>query len=266
GAQGPSNTITCAEASGALSVGESLRVIQRDNADGCFCGGAESKLNPMAYFRQQLAERLTSENNDNPDRAVRPFCETATGTAIGEGGGILVIEALDTFQARNGESAYAEIVGFGASQSVHRQALNRKPDPEGKAITLAARRALDEADVDPTDVDLVVPNGMSQPDWDASEAQALKNIFGDHLADVAIAPTKSMVGNCMAGASGFDLCVAAKAVAEQTVPTVINCDTPRDGLPAINGASHERNIRHALVLGSGFGGQNAALLLRRMES
>ena len=116
-AQGPSNTITCGEASATLSIGESLRVIQRGAADLCFCGGAESKLNPMAYLRQQMLGRLNTKDNDQPQAAVRPFSATAAGTVLGEAGAIVILEALDSFKERLDQDssirAYAEVLGFG---------------------------------------------------------------------------------------------------------------------------------------------------------
>ena len=114
--RGPSNTITCNEASAGLSIGESLRVIQRNNADACFCGGGSSKLNVAAYFRQELLGRLNTQSNDQPQQAVRPFDQMAAGMVVGEGAGIVVLEAADTFEQREGGQAYAELAGFGAAQ------------------------------------------------------------------------------------------------------------------------------------------------------
>ena len=139
-AQGPSNTITCAEASSGLSIGESLRVIQRGAADASFCGGTESKLNPMAFLRQVISNRLNTTSNNDPANALRPFAADAAGTIVGEGGAIIVLEAEETFAARaasSGARAYAVVKGFGASQSVHLESRNFLPDPEGRGIVLA---------------------------------------------------------------------------------------------------------------------------------
>ncbi|MEE2972815.1 MAG: beta-ketoacyl synthase N-terminal-like domain-containing protein, partial [Planctomycetota bacterium] len=116
--QGPSNTITCAESSATLSIGESMRVIQRNAADACLSGGCDSKLNPMALLRQQFAERLavTGDDDEAARTVVRPYATEAQGTLAGEGGGILVLEALDSVATRGGR-AYAEVAGFGAAQS-----------------------------------------------------------------------------------------------------------------------------------------------------
>jgi len=283
-AQGPSNTLTCAEASGLLSIGESGRVIQRGDADLGLAGGMESKLNLMGLLRQLYTGRLNTQDNDSPETAVRPFDESAAGTAIGEGGAVLVLEARETFEARGessdapaptaGESnekprerpVYAELIGFGASQSVHRESRNALPDPAGRGVARAIGRALREAELRPEDVDLIVANGLGHPQTDHAEAQALQSTFGDRLEAIRVVSTKPYIGNCMAGASAFDVAVAALALSEQTTPAVLNCDRPRPAmLGARTGASVAREMRHALIYGLGAGGQNAAVVLRRAE-
>jgi len=267
--QGPSNTITCGETSATLSVGESMRVIQRGDADVCFCGGTECKINPMSFLRQLLAGRLTTSGNDDPAGAVRPFCKTATGTALGEGGGILILESEATWRQRRSKAkaaeAYAELIGFGASQSVHRPSRNMLPDPEGEGLELAIAAAMRDAGVDGTDIDLIVPCGMALSEVDQAEAAALGRVFGDRLRKIALAPTKAAVGNCGAGAGGLDTCVAATALRHQRVPAVLNCRQPLPGLAAGAGESRASTLRQALVVSSGIGGQNAALVLKRPE-
>ncbi|MEM9413856.1 MAG: beta-ketoacyl-[acyl-carrier-protein] synthase family protein [Planctomycetota bacterium] len=254
--QGPSNTITCAEASGGLSFGESLRVIQRGDADLCFCGGAESKINPMTFYRQVLTGRLTT-NNDNPGEAVRPFDTGANGTAVGEGGGILTLEATDTYTQRGGTSAYAHVLGFGASQSVNRETRSLEPTAEGRGPRLAVEAALREAGINADQIDVVFPFGCGHPRYDAAEAAALKTVLGDRLADVPVYSAKSMIGNCGAGAGAIDLALAAQALKTQTLPPMVNRNAPLDGLSA----TQAKQLDHALVVTTGFGGQNTAVVL-----
>ena len=269
--QGPSNTITCAEASAGLSIGESLRVIQRGAADAGFCGGADSKLNPMGFLRQLMTGRYNAQDNDAPATAVRPFCRTAAGAVVGEGGGIVVLEAMETFQKRvaagNGEGArvYGELVGFGASQTIHRTKRNLEPDPEGRGIAVAIRRALGEAAVDPRQIDLIIPNGLGLARSDQAEAVALRDVFGSHLGTVPIVSVKSLVGNCCAGAGTIDVCVAARALFEQTIPAIVNCEDPLPDLAAATAPCRPAELTHALVYSAGFGGQNAALVLKRVD-
>ncbi len=265
-AQGPSNTITCNEASATLSIGESLRVIQRGQADACFCGGADSKLNPMGLLRQLYTGLLNTQASDQAAAAgaVRPFCATARGGAIAEGGGIVVLEALQTFEKRPGARAYAEVIGFGASQTVNPASRNVTPDAAGRGIAHAIAAALREAKIGPDAIDLIVPFGIGAPATDQAEAAALRSVFGDALASVPIASLKSMAGNCAAGSGGLDVCVAAMALAQQTLPAVINCTQPLPGLRAAAAPSRPAPLRHALVYSTGLGGQNAALVLKRV--
>jgi 3-oxoacyl-[acyl-carrier-protein] synthase II len=269
-AQGPSNTITCGDSSATLSIGESMRVIQRGAADVCFCGGLESKVNPMAFMRQWLAGRLTREGNDDPARAVRPFCRSAGGSALGEGGAIVVLESQETFTARRSQSpelaGYARLIGFGASQTFNPASRNRLPDPEGDGIAQAIDCALADAGAEPDQIDLIVPFGMAMPECDRAEAAALRRIFGARLVDIPLAPVIAMAGNCCAGVGALGACVAALALRHQTVPARINCETPLDGLRAGTAPSAAAELRNALVVTTGMGGQNAALVLGRLES
>lgn len=260
-AQGPSNTITCGEASGGLSIGESLRVIQRGQADLCFCGGTESKINPMALLRQQLTGRLNTADNERPGHAVRPYCRSAAGVVLGEGGAIVILEALDTARQRSGSRIYAEVVGFGASQTVNPATRNREPDVEGRSIRGAIAAALREAGVEPQRIDLIAPFGSGIPAYDQAEAAALRAVFGPRLAAIALLTSKQAVGNCGAGAGAIDVCTTARALAEQHAPTAAACDQPLEGLnPA---ARPTGELQYALCYSTGLGGQNAALVLKR---
>src|SRR5207302_1337463 len=127
--KGPSNTITCADASSHLAIGEAFRTIQRGNADLAICGGAESKVNQMGLMRQCLLKRVNELDTEDPEHAVRPFDENANGTAVGEGGGLLILEEYEHAKAR-GAKIYAELVGFGASQDAYKVT---DPAPDGRS-------------------------------------------------------------------------------------------------------------------------------------
>ncbi len=263
--QGPSNTITCNEASSLLSIGESLRVIQRDKADLCFCGGAECKLNPLVYLRQQMTGRLNAESNDSPADAVKPFDQAASGMVAGDGGGIVMLEAKDTYEARGGDSAYAEVVGFGASQSVNRETRNLSPDAEGKAVVTSVSAALREAGIAPDDIDMVVGFGCGVPEWDQAEAAGYGKLFGERLKGIPVVSLRALVGNCGAGGGGLDVAVAAQALKAQKIPAIVNRDNPIDGLGS-NAPAGDATLNHVLVFNMGLGGQNTALILRRFEA
>lgn len=259
-AQGPSNTITCAEASGGLSMGESLRVIQRGQADACFCGGAESNVNPMSFIRQVYTDRLTPRNDD-PAGAVRPFDQSADGTVVGEGGGILVLEAGETMNKRSGVTPYARVLGFGASQSINPAKRSLEPTADGRGPMLAIKAALRDAQLTPDDIDAVIPFGCGHPVWDAAEAAAIRTVFGDRTPTIPVVSTKAAIGNCSAGAGALDLALAAKMLREQTLPKFVNRDRPIDGMSATEPAKLEK----LLVFTTGFGGQNTAAVLERAQ-
>lgn len=262
--QGPSNTVTCTEASGGLSLGESLRVIQRGQADACFCGGAESNINPVSFMRQVFTKRLVQQPGD-PASAVKPFDQHAAGTVVGEGGGILVLEAAETHAKRhatasNRTTAYAKILGFGASQTLNPNDLGLSPTDDGRGPALAIKAALRDADLTPEDIDAVFPLGLGQPQWDAAEARALQAVFADRLSQIPVVSIKSAVGNCASGAGALDLAVAAKTLREQALPKTINRDHPLPHLAATKPAKLDR----VLVFAPGLGGQNTAAILEKI--
>jgi 3-oxoacyl-[acyl-carrier-protein] synthase II len=260
--QGPSNTITCCEASSALSLGESMRVIQRDAADACLTGGAEGKLNLMAFLRQQFTGRLAPvADGDDPAGIVRPFAPDARGTVLGEGGGILVLEAAETAAAR-GATPYARVASFATTQSYCPDTVGLEIPPEDESLADAVRLALDQAGIGPDDLDAVVPFGSSIPIVDAAEATTLRAVLGDRAASVPIVTTVPAVGNCAAGNGAVALCVAARCLKDQTLPARINT-SGAVGLDANATDARDADLRRVLVLTSSQGGQNAAIILER---
>ncbi len=261
--QGPSNTITCAETSAALSIGESMRVIERGAADACLSGGAEFKINPMGLLRQVFARRLVSSNGENATAAiVRPFDPAACGTVLGEGGGVLVLEELATAKAR-GAQMYAELIGFAATQSFCPDTVGLEIEEDGQSISDAMEAALAAAKVKPDEVDAIAPFGSSIPHIDRAEAAAIKRVFGNRAATIPLITTIPNVGNCCAGASAIPVAIAAKALKTQTLPARLHT-TNAAGLNANASKSGPAQLRHILVMATGLGGQNAALVLKRM--
>lgn len=261
GLMGPSNTITCSDSSSHLAIGEAFRTIQRGKAERVICGGAESKLNPMGLMRQSLLGRLCTSSNDNPTGAVRPFDVQASGSVIGEGGGLLILEELEHAQKR-GATIYAELVGFGASQDVH---AVTEPDPRGTSYSKALVKALKDADVSPESIDVLVPHGLGIADFDAAELQGLKKALGDHLSKPAFCPIKAQTGNLSAGC-GVDVATAVMALHTQQAPPAVNTLKPLGG-QRLNIAPSARSIQAdvAVTLAYSLGGQNAALVFRRMS-
>lgn len=263
-AQGPSNTITCGETSGGLSVGESLRVIQRGNADTCYCGGAESKLTPMTFFRQQLTGMLCTNSNENPTGGLKPFDEHASGTVIGEGGGIVILEAEETAKAR-GAKVYATVAGIGAGHTVYPQGEGLVPDPEGKGIVRAMKAALRDAETTPDAIDCIIPYASGIPQYDKAETAALQTVFGEHLGAIPIWASKPYIGLCGAGSSALDIALGAKMIKEGVIPARINCENPIGGLNAKSAQKTEVDLKQLMVVSTGLGGQTVAVVLRKYD-
>jgi 3-oxoacyl-[acyl-carrier-protein] synthase II len=258
--KGPSNTITCADASSHLAIGEAFRTIQRGKADLAICGGAESKVNPMGMVRHGLLHRLNETHNDKPESAVRPFDADASGMAHGEGGGLLILEELEHAQAR-GAKIYAELVGFGASQDTYSVT---EPDPTGHSYGRAAAKALADANLPPAAVDLLLPCGLGIPSHDKAELNGLSAVFGNGLERVAVSPIKSQIGNLAAG-SGAEAAAAILAVRDQKVPPAINTRKPLDARKLnVSPEARDQKVDVAVTSVYSLGGQNAALVFRKI--
>ena len=255
--KGPSNTITCGDASSHLAIGEAFRTIQRGDADLAVCGGAETKIQPMGLIRQCLLNRVTTQHNDDPAAAVRPFDAAATGTAVGEGGGLFILEEFDRATAR-GATIYAELVGFGASQDTYRIT---EPDPTGGSYARAVQKALADANLPPAAVDLIVPCGTGIPAHDRAELNGLTTVFGGGLSRVPMATPKAQTGNVAAG-SGVDAAAAVLAVRHGRVPPAVNTAAPPIELN-VSPTARDQPVGVSLSSVYSLGGQNAALVFKR---
>ncbi|MFM7261651.1 MAG: beta-ketoacyl-[acyl-carrier-protein] synthase family protein [bacterium] len=258
--QGPSNTITCNEASSGLSLAESQRVIERGAADACLSGGADSKMNPMAYLRQELAGRFAACSKDaDATKAVKPFDTSAAGTLIGEGGGILVVEAEDTAKAR-GARIHAVLSGTGASQSWCEDTVGLVPDATGESLADAMHAALRDAGLAPADIDAIIPFGSGVAALDALEKNALARVFGTDLAKKPIVTLAPSIGTTCAGFGAIAVAVACRALSEQRLPARLNTKNA-DGLDASAAPSTSRALRHILIATPSLGGQNSAAVV-----
>jgi 3-oxoacyl-[acyl-carrier-protein] synthase II len=257
--KGPSNTITCADASSHLAIGEAFRTIQRGAADLAICGGAETKVLPMSVMRQVLLRRATETHNDSPEQSVRPFDADADGTAVGEGGGLFILEEYERATAR-GAKIYAELVGFGASQDTYSVT---QPDPKGTCYGKALSKALADANLPPNAVDLLVPCGLGIPGHDRAELAGLHNVFGGGLERVAMAPTKGQTGNLAAG-SGVDAAAAVLALHHGKIPPAVNTRKPLDGVKLnVRPEARDAKLNVSVSTVYSLGGQNAALVFRK---
>lgn len=260
GLMGPSNTITCQEASSHLAIGEAFRTVQRGKAEFAICGGAESRVNPMGLMRQDLLNRLNKKSNDNPAGALRPFDTVATGTVYGEGGGLLILEEYEHAKAR-GATIYAELAGFAASQDTHNLT---DPDPSGRSYAKAVENSLKDAGVSRDEIDLIVPNGIGMAGPDAAELIGLKKAFGERFSTIPFAPIKGQIGHLGAG-SGADAVAAVLALHHGVIPPAVNTTNPRDGI-LLNCAQQARNqaLKTSISTVYSLGGQNASIVFRKV--
>jgi len=259
--QGPSNSITCAEVSGHLAIAEASRVIARGNSDIALAGGAEAKVNPIVLIRQCLLKRAVSENNDAPAFACRPFDADAKGSVFGEAAGIVILEELHHAQKRNAK-IYAEVVGIGQSNSINPAYEHIEPD--GKGIQIAIEKALAEAQIQPEDLDLIIPHGTGIPADDLAEANAIQAVLGEATAKIPVWPTKSMMSNTGAASGAVDVIAALCAMRDGRIPPAKNCDKKAAGcnLNIVN-QPLEKNILFTLCCSYTYGGQTAAVVLKK---
>jgi 3-oxoacyl-[acyl-carrier-protein] synthase II len=258
---GPSNTITCGEASGLLSIGESMRVIERGDADLCFSGGAESKINEMGLLRMDLAGRVahvavSKDEEFDGSSIARPFDPESPGGALGEGGGIVLVEARDALDQRGGR-AIASLLGFGAGHSP--RSADHGERAEG--LISAIERALAESNVNASDVDAIVPHGAGVQDVDGEEAAALRAVFGSSLGKIPLVTTSGAIGETMAGTGGIAACVGAMCLDQQRLPARLHAGSWPDDLDVGPAPVRDVELRHILVCTNSLGGQNAALVL-----
>jgi len=258
--QGPSNTVTCAEASGHIAIAEAAAIIERGDSDIALCGGVEAKVNPVVMIRQCLVGRATSRGNDNPESACRPFDAAATGAAFGEAAAMVLIEGLDHAEGR-GARIYAEILGSG--QSTNLNPVYEHLEPDGAGVRIAIEKALADAGIGPDDLDLVIPHGTGIPQDDLAEARGIEAVLGASTSQVPVWPTKSMVSNTGAAAGAVDVVAAARVVTDGVIPAARNYERPIEGCRLnIVREPIETKVRHVLCCSYTYGGQTAAVVLR----
>ncbi len=262
--EGPSNTITCAEVSGYIAIAEAAEVIVRGSSDIAVAGGAESKVAPILIMRQCLIKRATSRGNDDAEGACRPFDAEASGSVFGDGGGVIILENLDNATKR-GAKIYAELVGTGQSASINPAYEHIEQD--GKGITIAIEKALAQAHISPKDIDLIIPHGTGIPQDDLAEAKAIEAALGPETKRILVWPTKSMLSNTGAACGGLDVIAAVCAMRDGLIPSAKNCTKKAAGCNLnIIKETIKTEFRYALCCGYTYGGQTAAVVLKKFEN
>jgi 3-oxoacyl-[acyl-carrier-protein] synthase II len=262
GAKGINLTPTSACASGTHAIGEAYHLIQRGLQDAVITGGAESAITPLAVGGFAAMKAL-STRNDEPERASRPFDRDRDGFVIAEGSGVLILEERERALQR-GAKIYAEVVGYAANGDAHHMTA---PAPEGEGAARCMRLALKDAGLAPTDVDYINAHGTSTEYNDANETMAIKKVFGEQAAKLAVSSTKSMTGHLLGAAGAVEGVFSALSLHHGLIPPTINYDNPdpQCDLDYVPNEARKADLKVVLSNSFGFGGTNACVILRRAE-
>jgi len=262
GLKGPNSATCTACSTGAHAVGDSFKIIQRGDADAMLCGGAEAAITPMGVGGF-AAMRALSTRNEDPEHASRPFDADRDGFVIGEGAGVLVLEELERARGR-GAKIYAEMVGYGMSSDAFHIT---QPSENGDGAVRVMTNAIKDAGVQPQDVHYINSHGTSTHYNDKLETMAIKKVFGDSAYAIPVSSTKSMMGHLLGAAGGVEAGIIALALHDQIVPPTANYEKPDPDcdLDYVPEGARRRPMRYALSNSFGFGGTNAALLMKRYD-
>ena len=260
GAKGPNSATATACTTSAHSIGDSFKIIQRDDADAMICGGTEACITPMGIGGFAAMRALSTRNNE-PQRASRPFDLHRDGFVVGEGSGILVLEELETAR-RRGARILAEIVGYGMSADAFHVTA---PPPDGHGAVRVMQVAMKDAGIEGHQIQYINAHGTSTDVGDRAETAAIKSCFGDHARKLAVSSTKSMTGHLLGGAGGLEAGLTVLAIRDQVAPPTINYETPDPecDLDYVPNQARPMRIEYALSNSFGFGGTNGALIFKR---
>jgi 3-oxoacyl-[acyl-carrier-protein] synthase II len=260
GLQGPNYSIVSACATGTHNIGEAALMIRHGYVDVMVAGGAEMGTSPVG-LGGFAAARALSTRNDDPQRASRPFDRDRDGFVLSDGAGVVVLEEYDLAVAR-GAPVYAEVVGFGMNSDAYHMT---SPSEDGAGAAECMRLAMEDAGINPEQIQYINAHGTSTPAGDAAETRALKRAFGDAAYQVAVSSTKSMTGHMLGAAGGAEAIFSILAIRDQVAPPTINYETPDPAcdLDCVPNTAREMRIEYALSNSFGFGGTNGTLIFRR---
>jgi 3-oxoacyl-[acyl-carrier-protein] synthase II len=262
GARGPNLATVSACATGAHAIGDAARLIAYGDADRMIAGGSEATIGPicLAGF---AAMKAFSTRNDEPDKASRPFDLNRDGFVVGEGAAVVVLELLETAQAR-GTHIYAEFAGYGQSADAHHIT---SPDPDGRGAQAAMRNALADAELEPRDIRYINAHGTSTPYNDVIETKAIKAVFGPAASDLWVSSSKGVTGHLLGATGALEIAFTALAIDRGEVPPTANLETPDPecDLDYVPGKGRAGAVSAALSNSFGFGGTNVSVALRRVS-
>lgn len=261
GLMGPNHAVVTACSTGAHSIGDAARMIALDDADVMLAGGAESAICPLGIAGFSQARALSTNFNDSPEKASRPYDKDRDGFVMGEGAGVVVLEEYEHAK-RRGAKIYAEVVGYGLSGDAYHVTA---PHPEGSGGFRSMQMAFRKAGMNPEDVDYINAHGTSTPLGDELELGAVRRLFGSAIDGVSMSSTKSAIGHLLGGAGAVESIFCILAMRDQIVPPTLNLDNPSDSCAGVDLVPHvakERKVRAILNNSFGFGGTNASLIMK----
>jgi 3-oxoacyl-[acyl-carrier-protein] synthase II len=261
GLKGPNLATVTACTTGAHAVGEAYRKIQYGEADAAIAGGTEAVITPLAVGGFAVMRAL-STRNDEPERASRPWDRDRDGFVIGEGAGLVILEEMEAAKKR-GAKIYCELAGYGMSGDAYHIAA---PSEDGDGPARVMRNAMEDAGINPEEVDYINAHGTSTPAGDKVETVAIKMVFGPHARKLAVSSTKSMTGHLLGAAGGLETAICAMAVRDQVIPPTTNYETPDPecDLDYVPNTARTGPIRYAISNSFGFGGTNGCLVFKRV--
>lgn len=264
GAKGPNLVLTSACASATHAIGSAYTEIVMGRCDAMITGGAESTITPMGISGFTSMKALCTKYNDTPEKASRPFDAERGGFVMGEGAGLLLLESLESALAR-GAHIYAEVVGCGASDDANHMVA---PLESGEGMALAMKRALEDAQVNPNDIDSINAHATSTHANDEAETKAIKLVFGEHAKNIAICANKSQLGHLLGAAGGVESVISVLTLDTGIVPGTINLENP-DPMCDLNympNGPKKLDPNYVLCSNFGFGGTNASMLYKRFQA
>ena len=260
GAKGPNFGIVSACSSATHSIGEAFNTIRNGHADVMIAGGSEAAVCQLGYAGFCSMKAMSTNFNDTPETASRPFEKNRDGFVMGEGAGVLILERLEHALAR-GAKIYCELAAYDSSCDAYHIT---SPDPAGQALSKSFKSVVSASGLNPEDIDYINAHGTSTPYNDKFETLAIKDAFGSHANNLLISSTKSMTGHLLGAAGGIESAICAKVIKEGKVPPTINHFEPDPDcdLNYVPNSSVESEVKVAICNNSGFGGHNAVLLFR----
>jgi 3-oxoacyl-[acyl-carrier-protein] synthase II len=262
GVHGPNSTNAMSCASGTIALGDAFRQIREGYADVMIAGGAEAPLAPLCYGAFSIIKAM-STRNDDPAGASRPFDRDRDGFVMGEGAAVMVLEEYGRAVAR-GARIYAEIIGYGVTNDAHHMTA---PRPDGAKAARAMRIALEDAHVTTGEIDYINAHGSSTPLNDPTETLAIKDVFGDYAYRVPMSGTKGYYGHALGASGAIETAICALAMEREWLPPTVNLTVADEAcdLNFLPGSGRSARVDHILTNSFGFGGINAALVLRRVS-